>query len=137
MALRVLKTPLPELIYQLQQTGLPCAVEAAMLLQINFPEQAQHQPLTVDLNTNIVRRGGREVHVSPNEAVILHVLQQRVGRPTSVTDLTAAVNGPRIRAKPGGVRQAIPTLRRKVRRLGIDIVNEFKQGYRLEAVIKD
>jgi len=123
--------PLSEMVRQLYATGLPVCIEAALFIETLFPAETGHR-LHVDINTNRAERAGYKANLSPNEAVILHSLYQRGGRPMRTDELSSAVHGKHMKASPNSIRQSIPMLRRKVRKLGVRIVNEFGHGYRLE-----
>jgi DNA-binding response OmpR family regulator len=130
MPYRRISTPLNELVRQLRETAIPCAIEAAIVLEAAFPDQVT-QVLHVDLNTSRARRAGEEVKLSPNEAVMLYVMYNRPGGPTSAEKLADSVSGRTRKTKTHTIRQAIPILRRKVKRLGIDIAAWHGEGYSL------
>jgi two-component system KDP operon response regulator KdpE len=91
-------------------------------------------PITIDLLARIVRRDGKEVHVTPKEWNLLAALAKHPGRVLTHQMLLRSVWGPAQVGQTEYLRVAIRSLRQKVEaepsqpRL---IVNEPGVGYRL------
>ncbi len=94
-------------------------------------KQALPDALAVDLNRNLVTRGGRQVKVAPQAAVILHALTRKQGAVVSHAELGNALwggtEGPSNEATLLAVH--VSNLRKKVAPLGVEINNVARRGF--------
>jgi two-component system KDP operon response regulator KdpE len=93
-------------------------------------------PITIDLLARILRRDGREVHVTPKEWDLLAELAKHPGRVLTHENLLRTVWGPAHVGQTEYLRVAIRALRQKLEREPSRpelIINEPGVGYRLIA----
>lgn len=117
-----------DIIEELRSFGEPFCNEAAQILEIGLPTAYLH----VDINKNTAERADKRLRLSPNEAVLLQALHAHIGHTTSIELLHREVYGARAPLNKQNIRAHIPSLRRKVRQLGGEIITRLNDGYKLE-----
>jgi len=87
--------------------------------------------LTVDINTNILMRGGVTIRVTPSEAVLVHAMLEAGKEPVSVEALNHALHG-NVPCRTNTTRVIISALRKKLVPLRANVSAYHRKGYTIE-----